>query len=307
MMTLRRLGRSAALLALLAASIPLTGCGASVPAAAPMAAMDVAREAAPEPPPPPADVAVAGAPSAGAQDEARPTAAPSQPSMQPARGAAQPAPTAAPAARGAKSSPADGDDRELAAAPLIVYQGELAVRVEAGKGPAAVDAIVALAEAAGGHLAGRDEGRVVVKVPSRRFRETMSQVDAGFEVERRNVKAEDVSAEFHDLEVRLENLRATRKRLEQFLEKSATLADTLAVERELERVAGEIDRIQGRLRFLRAHTSMSTLTVQVTEKAKANTVVATTPPPPARRDLALPVGWVDRVGVDSLLQVPPED
>jgi chromosome segregation ATPase len=147
---------------------------------------------------------------------------------------------------------------------------------------------------------------VVVKVPSRRFREAMSEVDRTFEVERRNVKAEDVTAEFKDLEVRLENLRATRKRLEQLLEKTGTLADTLSVEKELERVAGEIDRIQGRIRFLRNHTSFSRLTVAVTEKPKPNVAVATTTPG-ARRDLSLPMPWIERVGVPALLEVSAED
>jgi len=233
---------------------------------------------------------------AGMKDEAAPTA----PAV--AKSAAA-APSGGPAPSRAPSNAAE----EAADAPLIVYQGELSLRVEAGTGPGAVDAVVALAESLGGHLAGRDEGRVVVKIPSRRFREAMSKIDAGFEVERRNVKAEDVTAEFKDLEVRLENLRATRKRIEELLQKSGTLADTLSVERELERVAGEIDRIQGRLRFLRTHTSFSTLTATVVEKPKASQIVAALAPPAARRDLALPLGWLDRVGIDTLVAVPPED
>ncbi len=279
------------------------GCSASMPAA--MAPMD----AAPSPAPAglmPAAAAPAAPGTLERADEPRTSEAPGP--GEPAKEAPAPRPAVAqnggPAPTAAKSGTGG---EEAADAPLIVYQGELTLRVEAGTGPGAVDTVVALAESLGGHLAGRDEGRVVVKIPSRRFREAMTSIDSAFDVERRNVKAEDVTAEFKDLEVRLDNLRATRKRIEELMQKSGTLADTLSVERELERVAAEIDRIQGRLRFLRSHTSFSTLTANVVEKPKAAQVVAIHAPAAAKRDLALPLAWLDRVGIDTLVAVPPED
>lgn len=291
-----RTSLASALLVALASSSVACASAAHAPEAPVMAAMAPTEGPMPSPAPGAADAGPAPGPTAlTPQDEPKKEAPPAP------KSASAPTP-AAPA--GAKSSNAA---EEAADAPLIVYQGEISLRVEAGSGPGAVDNIVALAEALGGHLAGRDEGRVVVKIPSRRFREAMSKIDGAFEVERRNVKAEDVTAEFKDLEVRLENLRATRKRIEELMQKSGTLADTLSVERELERVAAEIDRIQGRLRFLRSHTSFSTLTATVVEKPKTPQIVATKTPPSAKRDLSLPLGWLDRVGVDTLVAVPPED
>ena len=69
--------------------------------------------------------------------------------------------------------------------------------------------------------------------------------------------ADDVSEEFHDLEVRLGNLRATRTRLQEFLGRATGINDMLTVEKELERVALEIDHIEGRLEFLRTRAAMS--------------------------------------------------
>jgi hypothetical protein len=293
------------LLSLLLASTlgsALVGCGGAAPPAmapeAPAAHQMTPMDAPAPPAPSPGGMAEPG------DVERASVAGPVAPG---ASAASSPAPVAAPGRPAAKAA-ADGSTKgEIADAPMVVYQGELALRVDAGQGAAAIDSIVTLAESIGGHLAGRDDGRVVVKVPSRRFREAMSQVDAAFEVERRNVKAEDVTAEFKDLEVRLENLRATRKRLEQLLERSGTLADTLTVEKELERVAGEIDRIQGRIRFLRNHTSFSTLTVAVVERAKSTPVIAVNRTAPPRRELALPVAWVERVGVGALVDIPLDE
>jgi hypothetical protein len=300
----RRRAPRAALALLVGAS--LAGCaGAPAPEAAAPAphALDAERAA----------PAAQAEPVAGDAAPARQTSAPA-PAPAAAAGAASPARAPAPAASAPGAAPAPAgvgrttDDRAVAPAPLIVYQGELALRVDAGTASAAIDDVVTVAESVGGHLAGRDDGRVVVKVPSARFREAMTVIDGRYEVERRNVKADDVTAEFKDLEVRLENLRATRRRLEQLLEKTGTLADTLTVEKELERVASEIDRIQGRLRFLRTHTAFSTLTVAVAERPRpAPAVVASAPPRPPRRELAVPLPWIERLGVDALMDIPVDD
>jgi hypothetical protein len=118
----------------------------------------------------------------------------------------------------------------------------------------------------------------------------------------RSVKAEDVSEEYHDLEVRLSNLRATQKRLQEFLAKSANVTEALTVERELERVAVDIDRIEGRLSFLKARTSFSTISVQFTPKPKDAPVAKSTGPQEPRR-VDLPVEWLGSLGVDPLLNL----
>ena len=73
------------------------------------------------------------------------------------------------------------------------------------------------------------DAAVEVRVPSPRFREAMAKIEPLGEVTHRSVAATDVSDEFHDGEVRLQNLRATRTRLEALLTHTGTLADTLAV------------------------------------------------------------------------------
>jgi hypothetical protein len=58
------------------------------------------------------------------------------------------------------------------------------------------------------------------------------------------------------MEERLVNLLATR---------TGKLEDVLAVERELARVREEIERYEGRLRYLRTQVAMSTLSITVSE------------------------------------------
>ena len=67
-----------------------------------------------------------------------------------------------------------------------------------------------------------------------------------------NVSAEDVSEEFVDLAARAANGRRLEERLVDLLAtRTGKLQDVLSVERELARVREEIERIEGRLRYLK--------------------------------------------------------
>jgi len=265
------------------------------PQAPPQVAADAPAGAAPRAP--------QAAPQSGAPQQQQPGDAPSAPQK------AQAAPgTAAPA--GAKTSTATKDEQRVSQA-LIVYTGDVALTVDADQVARTIDSIVDAAESVGGHLAGRTNDTVKVKVPSQRFREGLQKIEKLGMLTSSNISAEDVTAEFKDAEVRLDNLRATRKRLEEFLARAGTMADMLTVERELERVAKEMDVLTGRLRFLKEHTAFSLLTVRLTAKAKPVSVVvkeAPPPPPPAPppppRSIDLPVSWFGTLGVQELLRLP---
>jgi hypothetical protein len=181
----------------------------------------------------------------------------------------------------------------------VIYTGNVAMLEEQEAMPALVDKIVDVAEAMGGRLHARRDDGVSIRVPSTRFREAMSKLDGLGTVTHRSVKADDVSEEFHDAEVRLQNLKATRQRLQELLAKAHSVAETLVVERELERVAQEIDRLQGRVRFLSDRATLSTIDVTIAAKPKPAVVVAA---PRGRRKLGieLPIGWLARVDADQL-------
>ena len=83
----------------------------------------------------------------------------------------------------------------------------------------------------------------------RAYERTMSFEDAVKRVEKigdmlhRNVTAEDVTEEFRDLEVRLRGARAVQERLTQLLAKATKVEESVLIEKELDRVSGEIDRV----------------------------------------------------------------
>ncbi len=139
----------------------------------------------------------------------------------------------------------------------------------------AVAAVRELAARVGGFVAntaiqtGEGELRsatIEVKVPAIRFDEALAGLKPIGKLESANVETEDVGEEYVDVTARMDNAHRLERRLIDLLAtRTGKLKDVLDVEQSLARVREEIERYEGRLRYLRAHTAMSTLTVSVHE------------------------------------------
>ncbi len=184
-------------------------------------------------------------------------------------------------------------------APMLIYTADLDLQTAREDVVPTIDRIVDAATELGGYLVRRTDTSVQVRIPSATFRDGVRRVETFGEVLHRAVSAQDVSEEFRDLEVRLQNLRAVRRRLEEFLARAGSMADALQVERELERVTREIDTIEGRMRFFAARVAFSLVTVNVHARTEQAVIVG--PPIPPRRAVELPVEWFRRLGLERLL------
>ncbi|MFL5305880.1 MAG: DUF4349 domain-containing protein, partial [Polyangia bacterium] len=80
----------------------------------------------------------------------------------------------------------------------------------------------------------------------------------------RRLQTADVSRHFVDQEVAIKNLQITIDRLRDLAQRpNAALNDVLAVERELTRVRGELEAIEGEHRLLQDQVARATLTVTI--------------------------------------------
>ena len=105
-----------------------------------------------------------------------------------------------------------------------------------------------------------------VKLPAQRFDEGLAGLEPIGKLESVDVEAQDVGEEFVDVTARMENARRLERRLIDLLAtRTGKLKDVLDVEQSLARVRQEIERYEGRMRYLRAHTAMSTVTITVHE------------------------------------------
>lgn len=189
-------------------------------------------------------------------------------------------------------------------APLLIYVGDMTMAVDEPEMALTLDKVIDIAESLGGYLAGRKDTSVQVRVPSQRFRESLVLIEKLGDVLHRSVTADDVSEQYSDLEGRLVNLKATRQRLLEFLARSGTMQDMLAVQREIERVAAEIEQIEGKMRYLRSRAAFSLVTVSVQARPKKEIKIADKPPPPPPpAEVDLPIDWLSRVGLRRLLDL----
>lgn len=89
-------------------------------------------------------------------------------------------------------------------------------------------------------------------------------------VESTNLSATDVSREYFDQELRMRTLRVTLDRLEKLLtdRNNVPLADVLNVEREMTRVRGEIEQLEGQHRYLADRAALATLNISISPRGQ---------------------------------------
>src|SRR2546422_1103132 len=163
--------------------------------------------------------------------------------------------------------------RSIVAASMVIRTGQASIEVDSLE--RAVAQVRQLAERIGGYVAntamqtGRGQLRsatLEVKIPADRFDDGLGGLAALGKLESVNVNAQDAGGEVTDVTARMGNAGRLEARLIDLLAtRTGKLKDVLDVEHELARVREEIERYEGRLRYLRAHAVLSTLTIYVHE------------------------------------------
>lgn len=184
-----------------------------------------------------------------------------------------------------------GEGKAAVAAPMLIYKANIYMAVFETK--KSIDAVEQLAKDSGGYLVSREDNRITVRVPASKFDGTLDKITKLGDMLHRNVSVQDVTSEYFDLSIRLRNLEAMRDRFEELLKKATKVEEALAVERELERVAGEIERLKGRLKLLRELVTFSTITVEFQPR----------PTDHIDNKVRLPFPWLDRLGLGDLLRL----
>ena len=156
---------------------------------------------------------------------------------------------------------------------MIIRTGQASIEVS-GLDPAVVK-LRQLSAQLGGYIAnssfsgGRDQVRtasVELKIPAARYDQAVGGLDGIGKLESINTAAEDVGEEYVDVAARVANSRHLEERLISLLAtRTGKLQDVLAVERELARVREEIERYDGRMRYLKTRSAISTLSVTLHE------------------------------------------
>ena len=162
-----------------------------------------------------------------------------------------------------------------AAPTMVIRIGQAFIEVD--RVDPAILKIRQLAAQVGGYITnssvsgGRDQIRqatLELKIPAPRYDQAVGSLSTIGKVETVNSTAQDVGEEFVDVSARVNNARRLEDRLINLLStRTGRLDEVLRVERELARVREEIERYEGRLRYLSSRVATSTLTITVHEPA----------------------------------------
>ncbi len=174
---------------------------------------------------------------------------------------------------------------------MLVQRGEVAVEV--ARPEESARAFLAQIGEWNGYLQNQSGTRFVVRLPAKRFEEAFAAARGLGRVLRESRAADDVTEEFVDLGIRLDTARKSRERLLEVLAKAEKVEDILRVEAELRRLTEEIERMEGRRKFLADQVALATLAVEF--------VATSAPPPPKKRPQRSRFDWIQRVGAESMM------
>ena len=115
---------------------------------------------------------------------------------------------------------------------------------------------------------GKKQGTLVLKVPADKYDGLISEVGGVGKIMNQNINANDITEEYIDLEARLKTQKELEERLLKLLaDKTARLTDDVEVEQKLASVRQVIESIDGKMRYMKNQSEMSTLTLSLYEPA----------------------------------------
>ena len=116
------------------------------------------------------------------------------------------------------------------------------------------------------HVRTSRRGTWQVRIQSNKFDEFFRQLGSLGQVGVFHQKAHDVTSEFVDLKARIVNKKKMESRvLELIGESNRTLKDVIGLEKELARIRGEVERMQGKMNQLENQTEFAKITIIASE------------------------------------------
>ena len=148
----------------------------------------------------------------------------------------------------------------------MVYDAYLNLKVKSADGIGG--RVENMGKSMGGYVLHSGLDRVVIRVPADKLDEALAAIRQMGKVESQDVTGRDVTDQYADLSLRLDNAQKARERYLQLLEKAQAVTEILPIEKELERLQFDIENLKGQINRIDELIAFSTITVSIEEKVK---------------------------------------
>lgn len=135
------------------------------------------------------------------------------------------------------------------------------LRISTPDVPQAVRNANAVARKFGGYAAALNDRACTLKIPVKNAEAALEELEKLGTVNSREISALDVTDTAFDLDMRIGNLEKLHARLTELVAKSGNIKDILAVEKELARVTGELEKLKATRQNLQKRVDFVTFTV----------------------------------------------
>ncbi len=158
------------------------------------------------------------------------------------------------------------DIEELNNDRMVMYDASMRLKVKKLEGQA--QQAVEIAKAKGGFMVNISDSFVRLRVPAESLKQAMDEIAGLGKLDSRNISGSDVTDNYSDFKLRLENAEKTRDRYLEILAKAEQVSDILLIEKELERINLNIERYKGMMNGMDKRVKYSSLNVYFKEKPK---------------------------------------
>lgn len=108
-----------------------------------------------------------------------------------------------------------------------------------------------------------DTARIVLRVPSERFAETVDALEQVASLESSTTGSDDVTTEVIDVDARIRAQEKSVRRIEALLARATTLREIISIEADLSQRQADLDSLKSRQQWLEDQTARSTITVHL--------------------------------------------
>lgn len=114
--------------------------------------------------------------------------------------------------------------------------------------------------------------QTIIRVKSDQLNQAIEEISLLGKVRNKSLSGQDVTEEFLDYQIRLDNAEKARSRYLELLAKAENVESALLVEKELERLNETIDLLKGKMNRINHLSEYSTITIDLKERKKPGVI-----------------------------------